>query len=33
LKNVHPRLFFTAADLPKMRERAKGVDRDYGWRF
>lgn len=27
LKNVHPRLFFTAADLPKMRERAKGVDR------
>lgn len=28
LKNVHPRLFFTAADLPEMRERAKGVDRD-----
>ncbi len=28
LKNVHPRLFFTAADLPKMRERAKGVDRE-----
>lgn len=26
LKNVHPRLFFTAADLPKMRERAKGDD-------
>jgi hypothetical protein len=28
LKNVHPRLFFVSADLPKMRERAKGVDRD-----
>ncbi len=28
LKNVHPRLFFVAADLPKMRERAKTVDRD-----
>lgn len=28
LKNVHPRLFFTNADLPKMRERARGVDRD-----
>lgn len=28
LKNVHPRLFFTAADLPKMRERAKGADKE-----
>jgi len=28
LKNVHPRLFFVAADLPKMRERAKGVDKE-----
>jgi hypothetical protein len=28
LKNIHPRLFFTAADLPKMRERAKAVDRE-----
>ena len=28
LKNVHPRLFFVAADLPKMRERAKGIDRE-----
>ena len=28
LKNVHPRLFFTAQDLPKMRERAAGVDKD-----
>ena len=28
LKNVHPRLFFTAQDLPKMRERAVGVDKD-----
>jgi len=28
LKNVHPRLFFTAADLPKMQERAKGTDRE-----
>ncbi|MDQ3748675.1 MAG: DUF4962 domain-containing protein [Acidobacteriota bacterium] len=28
LKNVHPKLFFTAADLPPMRERAKGVDRE-----
>ena len=26
LKNVHPRLFFSAQDLPKMRERAKGAD-------
>ena len=31
LKNVHPRLFFTAADLPKMRERAKGADKEL-WR-
>lgn len=28
LKNVHPRLFFTASDLPKMRERAKGADKE-----
>lgn len=28
LKNVHPRLFFTAEDLPKMRERAKGADKE-----
>jgi hypothetical protein len=28
LKNVHPRLFFTAADLPKMRERARGADKN-----
>ena len=28
LKNIHPRLFFTAVDLPKMRERAKGIDRE-----
>ena len=28
LVGKHPRLFFTAADLPKMRERAKNVDRD-----
>ncbi len=28
LKGVHPRLFFTADDLPKMRERAKGVDKE-----
>lgn len=28
LKGVHPRLFFTSADLPKMRERAKGTDRE-----
>ena len=27
LKNVHPRLFFSAADLPKMRERAKDADK------
>ena len=31
VKNVHPRLFFTTADLPKMRERAKGADREL-WR-
>ncbi len=31
LKGVHPRLFFTAADLPKMRERAKGADKEL-WR-
>lgn len=31
LNNVHPRLFFTAEDLPKMRERAKGVDEEL-WR-
>lgn len=29
LKNAHPRLFFTAADLPKMRERAKGFDKEF----
>ena len=28
LKNVHPRLFFTTADLPKMRERANGADKE-----
>ena len=28
LKNVHPRLFFTANDLPKFREKAKGIDRE-----
>lgn len=28
LKNVHPRLFFTAKDLPSMRERAKGADKE-----
>lgn len=28
LKGVHPRLFFVAADLPKMRERAQGADRE-----
>ncbi|MBA3633973.1 MAG: DUF4962 domain-containing protein [Acidobacteria bacterium] len=28
LVGKHPRLFFTAADLPQMRERAKGVDRE-----
>lgn len=28
LKNVHPRLFFTASDLPKLREKAKGADRE-----
>ena len=31
LKNVHPRLFFAANDLPKMRERAKGADKEL-WR-
>lgn len=28
LKNAHPRLFFTKADLPKMREKSKGADRE-----
>lgn len=28
LKGVHPRLFFTAKDLPLMRERARGIDRE-----
>lgn len=28
LRNIHPRLFFTVEDLPKMRERAMGVDRE-----
>lgn len=28
LKGVHPRLYFTAKDLPGFRERAKGVDRE-----
>ena len=28
LNNVHPRLFFTKEDLPKMRERAKGADKE-----
>ena len=28
LKNIHPRLFFTAADLPKMRKRAQGADKN-----
>ena len=27
LSGIHPRLFFTARDLPKMRERAQGFDR------
>ncbi len=31
LKGVHPRLFFRDADLPKMRERAAGVDKEL-WR-
>lgn len=28
LNNVHPRLFFTASDLPDFRRRAKGSDRE-----
>jgi Domain of unknown function (DUF4962)/Heparinase II/III-like protein len=28
LKNVHPRLFFTAKDLPSMRDRAKDADKE-----
>lgn len=28
LRGVHPRLFFTAKDLPGFRERAKGADRE-----
>lgn len=28
LNNVHPRLFFTNADLPKMRGKATGVDKE-----
>jgi len=28
LKGVHPRLFFTVSDLPKLREKAKGADRE-----
>jgi Domain of unknown function (DUF4962)/Heparinase II/III-like protein len=28
LNNTHPRLFFTKEDLPKMRERAKGIDKE-----
>lgn len=28
LNKIHPRLFFTREDLPKMRERAKGVDKE-----
>ena len=31
LKNVHPRLFFTADDLPKMREKSKDADKEL-WR-
>ena len=27
LKNVHPRLFFSSQDLPRMRERAKGINK------
>lgn len=29
LKNAHPRLFFVASDLPKMRERAKNGDKEF----
>lgn len=28
LKGVHPRLFFTAADIPGMREKAKGAEKE-----
>lgn len=28
LKGVHPRLFFTASDVPKMREKAKGAEKE-----
>src|SRR5689334_3361130 len=28
LNKVHPRLFFTKADLPNMRERSNGVDKE-----
>jgi Domain of unknown function (DUF4962)/Heparinase II/III-like protein len=28
LNKIHPRLFFTREDLPKMRERAKGIDKE-----
>lgn len=28
IKKVHPRIFFTKESLPKMRERAKGIDRE-----
>lgn len=28
LNNVHPRLFFTAKEMPAMRERAKGADKE-----
>ncbi|HLA96300.1 MAG TPA: DUF4962 domain-containing protein, partial [Pyrinomonadaceae bacterium] len=28
LKGVHPRLFFTAGDIPGMREKAKGAERE-----
>lgn len=28
LKRVHPRLFFTSSDVPKMREKAKGAEKE-----
>src|SRR5690349_1669697 len=28
LKGLHPRVFFTASDITRLRERSKGADRD-----